>query len=177
VLSDSELVDRVRSGDVQSFSALCRRYERSVVAIALAELRDIHAAEDVAQATLLLAFQRLSTLTDSSKFGPWLIQIARRQVVDSARRRQLSATAAGPESLQLASCDAAATDWIDKEHVLRLIDDLPDHERVLVGLRFFDGHSLAEIAEIVARPIGTVTKQLSRAMARLRSSFDKDNWR
>lgn len=52
-----------------------------------------------------------------------------------------------------------------------------DRERVLVGLRYFDGYNTAEIAQITARPIGTVTKQLSRATRRLRSWWDKENLR
>jgi RNA polymerase sigma-70 factor, ECF subfamily len=177
VLSDSELVDRVRRGDVESFGGLSRRYERSLLALAWAELRDIHDAEDVAQATLLTAFRRLATLTDSSKFGPWLLRIARRQVVESVRKRQMAVAVRGHRASELAAFDAPSSDWIDKEQVLKLIGRLPDRERVLIGLRFFDGHSIAEIAEITARPVGTITKQLSRAMARLRSSFDKENRR
>ena len=175
MLSDSELVDRVRGGDVESFGTLCRRYERSVLAIAVSELHDIHAAEDVAQATLLLAFQRLATLNDSSKFGPWLMQIGRRQVIETARKRQISVAAGCRRSLEPAACDQTTSDWIDKELLLKHINRLPDHERVLIGLRFFDGHSVAEIAEITARPLGTVTKQLSRAIARLRSTFERED--
>ena len=67
--------------------------------------------------------------------------------------------------------------WIENEHLLTLVGRLPDHERVLVGLRFFDGHSLAEVATITGRPLGTVTKQLSRAIARLRAWSEKENGR
>ena len=65
--------------------------------------------------------------------------------------------------------------WIDHDVLLRLVSRLPDRERVLVGLRYFDGHSMAEIAEIAGRPVGTVTKQLSRAIARLRAAWNKEN--
>jgi DNA-directed RNA polymerase specialized sigma24 family protein len=82
---DAELVARVRQGDVEAFGPLAQRYERTLLAAALAQMRDIHAAEDVVQGALLCAFQRLSTLRDMSKFGPWLMQIARRQMVDAVR--------------------------------------------------------------------------------------------
>jgi RNA polymerase sigma-70 factor (ECF subfamily) len=40
---------------------------------------------------------------------------------------------------------------------------------VVVVLRYIDGHSVAEIAELTGKPLGTVTKQLSRAIHRLRT--------
>jgi RNA polymerase sigma-70 factor (ECF subfamily) len=147
------------------------------VAVALAQLRDIHAAEDVVQTTLLAGFRRLSTLSDASKFGPWLLQIARRQVIESARQRRISVAVPAGEATELATNDAPGTDWVETEHLVNLIERLPDHERVLIGLRFFDGHSLAEIAEITARPLGTVSKQLSRATARLRAWLEKEEKR
>jgi RNA polymerase sigma-70 factor (ECF subfamily) len=52
--------------------------------------------------------------------------------------------------------------------LLRLVCRLPQHERVVVALRHFDGHSVHEIADMTRRPVGTVTKQLSRAHQRLR---------
>jgi RNA polymerase sigma-70 factor (ECF subfamily) len=174
VLSDSELVDRARGGDVESFGALIGRYERNVLAVALTELRDIHAAEDAAQDALLLAFQRLATLNDGSRFGAWLIQIARRQAVESGRKRRLLVVP-GDELSERDATDAPPQDRVDREHLLTLVGGLPDHERVLIGLRFFDGHDLAAIAEITGRPIGTVTKQLSRAMARLRALLEKED--
>jgi RNA polymerase sigma-70 factor (ECF subfamily) len=171
VLSDSELVERVRRGDLESYGTLCRRYERSVLAVALARLRDIHSAEDMVQATLFIGFQRLPTLTDASKFGAWLLQIARRQVIESARRKRSSV----PIPIDLAEfARGEDPDWVTAEHLVSVIERLPDHERVLIGLRFFDGHSLAEIAEMTARPSGTVSKQLSRAIARLRAWLEKE---
>jgi RNA polymerase sigma-70 factor, ECF subfamily len=54
---------------------------------------------------------------------------------------------------------------------------LPEREAMLIGLRYFDGHSMAEIATISEQPVGTVTKQLSRAIARLRSWYGEENLR
>ena len=129
------------------------------------------------QATLLLAFRRLATLRDADKFGPWLMQIARRQVVEAVRAHRI------PVSLPPGDCDHNAVHdrnlqtWMEHEYLLSLVARLPDHERVLIGHRYFDGHSMAEIAAITGRPLGTVTKQLSRAVARLRSWWDGEDVR
>jgi RNA polymerase sigma-70 factor (ECF subfamily) len=148
-----------------------------VLSVALAELHDVHAAEDVAQDTLLRAFRRLAGLRDGARFGPWLMQIARRQVVEAVRARRLPAVVAADHTSGDEVAVTTTPMWIENEHLLTLVGRLPDHERVLVGLRFFDGHSLAEVATITGRPLGTVTKQLSRAIARLRAWSEKENGR
>jgi RNA polymerase sigma-70 factor (ECF subfamily) len=48
---------------------------------------------------------------------------------------------------------------------------LPDHERDVVTLHHLDGHSVQAVADLTGRPLGTVTKQLSRAYERLRETF------
>lgn len=176
MVPDAQLVDRVRLGDAEAFGQLAERYERSLLAIALAKVRNFHEAEDIVQSTLLVAFRRLGALHDGAKFGPWLMQIARSQGVESIRARRI------PVSVPLSGTghhgvDAHAQIWIENEHLLSLVARLPEHEGVLIGLRYFDGHSMAEIAEISGRPLGTVTKQLSRAVARLRSWYEKENRR
>lgn len=173
MLSDLQLVARVRLGDAEAFGLLAERYERSLLALALAKLRDFHTAEDVVQATLLRAFRRLETLRDDSKFAPWLFQIAQNQVAEMARGRQVPATLGPESSLPIAASNVSADASLMNEELLALVMQLPDHERLLVGLRYFDGQSMAEIAAISARPIGTVTKQLSRAVARLRTWLDQ----
>ena len=175
--SDAQLVERVRLGDVEAFGQLAERYERSLLAIAIAKLHNIHSAEDVVQATLLLAFRQLGTLRDEGKFGPWLIKIAHSQVVEAVRTRQIPMRVLLDDSKHEMADNTNDQSWIENEHLLTLLARLPEHERVLIGHRYFDGHSVAEIAAISARPIGTVTKQLSRAIARLRAWHDKENLR
>jgi RNA polymerase sigma-70 factor (ECF subfamily) len=171
--SDAQLVDRVRGGDIEAFRGLVERYERTVLAVVLAELRDLQAAEDVTQTSLLLAYRRLDTLREAKKFAPWLLQIARHQAIELLRKRQVPVAATGDAADR--PCDLKNPGLADDcEDLLRLVERLPEHERLLVGLRYFDGHSVADIAEITGRPLGTVTKQLSRAHARLRAWLIED---
>ncbi|MBC7818209.1 MAG: sigma-70 family RNA polymerase sigma factor [Planctomycetaceae bacterium] len=166
--SDAELVQDVCRGDREAFGTLISRYERSILALAFGELHDLHAAEDVAQAALLLAFEKLMTLKDASRFGPWLMQIARTQVIEFVRRRR--ELVGVPSDSSAAQIDSEPDpDWIEHEHVLSLVTRLSENEQVLVGLRYFDGLSMEEISIATGSPIGSVTKQLSRAISRLRA--------
>lgn len=176
MITDAELVAQVRGGNVDAFGELCVRYERTLLALALVGLRDFHGAEDVVQATLLRAFKQLPSLREDAKFGAWLVQIAHSQVVDAIRSRPSLVTI--PLVIDPPSTEELATGQRhDFEQLLTWIAGLPDHERVLIGLRYFDGHSVAQLSQITGRPIGTVTKQLSRAIARLRTSAEKENAR
>lgn len=58
------------------------------------------------------------------------------------------------------------------EQVLKAVLALPRQEQRVVMLRYFKGHTVRDIATILDRPVGTVTKQLSRARARLRKQLE-----
>jgi RNA polymerase sigma-70 factor (ECF subfamily) len=150
------------------------RHERSVLATALASLREFHAAEDIVQSTFLTAFQQLDSLRDGNRFGAWVMQIARRQLVDVARTRRITVPLDEMNFSEALLADQTS-DPDGRNYYLALVERLPEHEGLLIGLRHFDGHSVAEIAEMTGRPIGTVTKQLSRAHARLRDWLKEED--
>ena len=81
MLSDSTLVESVKRGQSSAFSQLVSRYQHVAMAIALRTVKDRHLAEDVVQESFLLAYQHLKSLTNGSKFGPWLMRITRRQAI------------------------------------------------------------------------------------------------
>jgi RNA polymerase sigma-70 factor (ECF subfamily) len=65
--------------------------------------------------------------------------------------------------------NAPSSDWRARyEDVIEQLGRLPEHERIAVVLRYVDGNSIQEIADATGRPTGTIKKQLSRALARLR---------
>jgi RNA polymerase sigma-70 factor (ECF subfamily) len=172
--ADAEIVRAVLCGDREAFAALVARHERAVWATAWRVLRDDHAAADAGQEAFLQAFRRLGDLRQPEHFGIWLLRIARRESIRLARRR-----AREPSR----SLDEAGTDVplgpdrdngpvtrlsADAEDLLAAVAGLPEHERLVVVLHYLDGRSVAEVAEVLGRPAGTVTKQLSRAIARLK---------
>ena len=63
----------------------------------------------------------------------------------------------------------------DAAQVLAELARLPDHEQQVLLLRYFDDLPVADIAAFLRRPIGTVTKQLSRALTRLRDRLKEES--
>ena len=171
--TDLELVERVRAGETQAFAQLIERYERSVLAAVQAELRDPETAQDVTKTSMLLAYRHLARLPDGSQFGPWLLRIARRKSIEVVRSMPVP-VGAGDGLGELDDFYASDPEWIEHEHVLGLVARLPEEERRLVGLRYFDNHSLAEIAIVVGDPVDLVARQISRAMTRLQYWWSRE---
>ena len=172
VRSNAELVGAVLEGDRASFAELVRRYQRMVLATAWQALGDHHAAEDAAQEAFVAAYRKLGSLRDPARFGPWMLRIVRRTALRIAQRRRVKTEPLESAGEPPGPADADPLEE-DLRRLLEAVTRLPDHERVVVMLRYMDGHSVAAIAEMTGRPLGTVTKQLSRAVARLKEALQE----
>ena len=164
--SDSKLVKAVLNGNRDAYSCLFERHERSVQAVALAVLGDYHAVQDAVQESFVTAYRKLGGLRKGSSFGPWIRQIARREAIRIGRSMLQGKDA----NKSVMDANATSNDGRIDESNRRLLDAvmrLPKHERVVIMLRYFDGHSVKIISEMTGRQVGTVTMQLSRAHARL----------
>jgi RNA polymerase sigma factor (sigma-70 family) len=164
--SDSNLVKAVLQGNRQAYGCLFERHEGSVQAVALAILGDYHAAQDVVQETFVTAYSKLGGLRKGSSFGPWIRKIAKRQAINTSR----SISKTNNAKQQIVETSSVSNDGrIDESNrmLLEAVMHLPKHERVVIMLRYFDGHSTKMISEMTGRPIGTITMQLSRAYERL----------
>jgi RNA polymerase sigma-70 factor (ECF subfamily) len=169
VQSDADIVNAILNGDKELFAVLVKRYERPVRAIAMNVLGDYHSTADVSQDAFVKAYRELPGLRKPGAFGPWLAKITHRCALDLVRRR--------PKETLLETEAAAAIDspngQLDevKSTLLAAVVKLPRAEKQVVMLRYFSGHSVKDVAQIVGRGIGTVTKQLSRAHKRLQKTL------
>ena len=164
--STEELIGEVKSGHSMAFTELVRRYERAAWVAAWKVLREYHSTNDATQNSFVEAFCKLSQLRSPSQFGVWLMRIAHREALRMARRpfRVMPLNAASE-----VTAPTAIDSSIEHDELITAVGNLPEHERLVVVLRYFNGHSIEEIAQLTGRPVGTVTKQLSRAIARLKS--------
>ncbi|NQT03534.1 MAG: sigma-70 family RNA polymerase sigma factor [Planctomycetes bacterium] len=169
--TDAELVNAVLNGEKHVFAELVRRYERPVRGIALDVLGNYHSATDVSQDAFVRAYERLAGLRRPESFGPWLMKITRRCALDSVRRR--------PKEIRLETKISAVIENPngqldeDKQRLLAAVVKLPKAEKQAVMLRYFGDNSVNDVAEILGRSTGTVTKQLSRARTHLRKILER----
>jgi RNA polymerase sigma-70 factor, ECF subfamily len=167
--TNAELIRAVLSGHQAAFKELVQRYERAVWATAWKILGDYHMAQDATQEAFVHAYLKLGQLRSPDHLGVWLLKIAHREATRSARRQ------ARFQSLDTAENNTASEGegLADSEagELLQAVGRLPEHERLVVALRYLEGLPVSEIVRLTGRPVGTVTKQLSRGVERLRLAF------
>jgi RNA polymerase sigma-70 factor, ECF subfamily len=167
---DSELVREIAAGDHDALEALYQRHGQAVLAQLVLAIGDRTLSEEILQDTMLAVWKGAGRFRGESTVRSWLIAIARRKARDRLRRHRLrsvdetclaeSPTAEpGPEQLALGRAEAAA--------VAALVGGLSAPHREVLGLVFGAGLTLAEAAEVLEVPVGTVKSRLNAARAAL----------
>ena len=168
-MEEEALVRAARRGDREAFGRLVGRYSRAVVARQLGWTRDLAAAEDLAQETFLRAWQGLGRLEDVRAFGSWLLSIGGFVGQEWLRRRKTEQKAR--ESL--APPPPPRREVGPDLPLAEAVGELAPELQQLLALRHDAGMSCEEIARELGRPLGTVTKTLSRAYEQLRTRLAK----
>ncbi len=177
-------------GSESAFEELLTKTERTVYNMALrATGGDEHDAADLSQEIYIKLWRSLPSFRGDSSFGTWLFRIVQNASADRARKLAKERTV----SLTLESDDGEEgreeTDVVDlsptpeertlenerKEDVLRALNTLSDKHREIVVLRYMDGYSVNEIADILSLDEGTVKSRLFRAREKLKIILEKWN--
>ena len=166
VVSDRDLAIRFPAADDAVLRDVYERFGGAVYTVALSILGDPGRAADVVQSTFVNAWQAAGRFNPDQELAPWLYTIARRQAIDAYRRerRAHAVDAADLDDAQAAvSLEATWEAW----QVRVALEQLPEDERQVVRLSWFDGLAHTEIADKLGVPVGTVKSRSYRAHRRL----------
>lgn len=183
-LTDSDLVDRTRAGDMRAFEALMRRYNRTLYRTARAILRDDAEAEDAVQEAYIRAYAALGGFRGESKLSTWLVRIAANEALMRRRKNARSAVVVPMDGAAEERWEEAMSEEAGPERnalggeMRRLleerIDALPDDYRAVFMLRAVEELSVEEAATALGIPEATVRTRHFRARALLRESLARD---
>ena len=186
VLSDKMLLNRYLTGDRSAISQLIGRHSNRVRDYIRMMVKDHDLADDILQDTLIKVVRVIDEgrYADSGKFLSWVLRIAHNQVIDHFRSqrnaRTVSEAEAGYDVLgTLRFADATVEDRMVAEQieadVRRLIDHLPEEQREVVMLRYYDGLSFQEIADQTEVSINTALGRMRYALINLRKMIKEHN--
>ncbi|WP_018684831.1 sigma-70 family RNA polymerase sigma factor [Actinokineospora enzanensis] len=167
-----ELVRAAQAGDTVAFGRLYDRYVEIVYRYVLFRVGDRELAEDVTSETFLRALRRITSVTYQGRdVGAWFVTIARNLVLDHVKSSRFRLEVTTPEIRDSERVEAGPEQQVmskvTREALLGCVDQLGDDQRECIVLRFLQGLSVAETAEIMKRNEGAVKALQHRAVRRL----------
>jgi len=181
----ARLVRRAQDGDREAFGLLVEQFQRTVHAICLRRLGNPSEAIEMTQEVFLHVMRRIDQLREPERFAGWLRQVAVRMAINRATRRTAPASV---ETGVLEDASGRHNDPLDelirRERARRLwegLDRLKALDRETLVAFYIHGQSLAEMAERLDAPLGTIKRRLHTARKRLKAELeavavDSDEW-
>ncbi len=172
-LSDEELMAAYVAGDASAFRVLFDRYAVVLYRMVRRRLGSDEDARDIVQQTLLQMHRARHDFRRDSRLRPWLFTIAMNLVREhyrrQGRRREQSLEANAPEVAR--QREAPATPAVDGERLQRVraaLASLPEQQREVIELHWFEDSPYEEIARIVGASVAAVRVRAHRGYERLR---------
>jgi RNA polymerase sigma-70 factor, ECF subfamily len=179
-VTDEQLAQQLQQGKSEALSILVERHYDSLLGYLYRMLGGNRAlAEDLNQETFLRVLRSIDRYTYPRPFKPWLYTIATnlaRNHYDRAETRRTSADLDLLDGIDSGTprIEEVLTFERDVEQTISMLGSLPDHQREVIILRYYQECSLAEIGEVLNLPVGTVKSRLSIGLSRLRAMMQEE---
>ncbi len=182
-VEDHQLIRRTALGDKESLEELYARYSTQVYSLARYMLRHEALAEEATQEVFLNIWLKAATYnSDRGEPRAWVMSVAHHKIVDIIRARRRSVATSEPQDydmLALIPSGQRATDEeavlnVDRVRVRAALDRLPQAQREVIELAYYQGYSQSEIAEKLVQPLGTVKTRVRLAMQKLRLDLEEN---
>jgi len=176
-----EIIVAAASGDEVAWRSIVEAYSFRVFALIRSKCANEELAEEITQSAFCTVAQKLSTYTETGKFEAWLFRIAMNRLRDEMRRRKRHAVPMENEMIGVLS--GGISDQHDDEETAAQIKSLraavrqlSSSDQDIIYMRHSAGMSYKQIAEVLGEPLGTVLARQHRALKKLRSCMDSDDY-
>jgi RNA polymerase sigma factor (sigma-70 family) len=172
-VADELLVVRYQLGEPDAFDALIERWHRPLwLYIRRMTGRDDE-AQDLLQDVWLRVIRGIPRLRDGPRFRGWLFGIARRALMDRLRRQYAALQTDDVDVSEVAAEEEPTGSEADLATLEAALDVLPTVERDVLTLFYLRDLTLAELAQALGVPVGTVKSRLFRARKMLRAAIQE----
>ena len=164
--TERELVEACQRGETDAFRALFEAYKDRVYSVALRFSGQPAAAMDIAQDTFVKLFECIHQFQWNASFDTWVYRIVANRCLDRRRSERKWLPLAADFLARRRAPDDCLRDLLDREfkqHLQTSVDELVPDLRIVIVLRYTEGLSYDEIAEVLRCSPGTVASRLHRA--------------
>lgn len=182
-MDDDQLMVRLQSGDSGAFDELVERYQGQLIGFFFRNTRDVQFSEDLTQETLLRVYNQAWDYLPVGKFRAWMYRMARNLLIDNVRRQShdalikaVKASSTDDDALarlvgEVVPPDVHADTREMVEIVDRLLERIPDDQRLTFVLHHYAGLSLPEVADVMDCSLPTCKSRLRLAREKLQEKL------
>jgi RNA polymerase sigma-70 factor (ECF subfamily) len=184
-LSDNELIDEVKNGNIDAFQTLVFRHDKNVLSIAARYAHNAEDAKDIYQEVFIRVHKGINKFKKQSEFKTWLYRIATNVCISFHRNRKKYIALNqeyemnGNQHLNIKDHKSDSDGSPHKQMMSAEISDrvsnavnlLSPQQKLVFILRHYEGYKLSEIATFMRCTEGTVKKQLFTAIRKLREDL------
>ena len=165
----ARLVKLARKGDQEAFTQLMLAHEQMLSRVAMSFLKDPEDAADAVQDTVLAVWQNLGQLKQTRFFKTWLVRILINKCyrVGALRNKHVHGQLeAAPECLE-------QPNWDQTLDIRATLSDMKEEDQLILGLFYYDGLSVGDIAKVLNVSQDCVKQRLYRGRKRFRTAYLK----
>jgi RNA polymerase sigma-70 factor (ECF subfamily) len=173
-MDDITLVSACTKGDSRAQRALFDKFAPKMLSICKRYIPNGDESEDVLQDAFVKIFQKIGDFKQEGSLEGWMRRIVVNTALDAIRKNKKWLGVAQVETVEnQVSFDDSAFDNMDVNHLLQMINDMPDGYRVVFNMFAIEGYSHKEIADTLGVSENTSKSQYSRARAFLRTQIEQ----
>ena len=185
-MTDETLVTMYAQGNNSAFDVLLNRYKSSIHSYIYFIVRNKDLAEDIFQETFdkVIITIKQGRYTDNGKFKAWITRIAHNLIIDYFRQERSENTISNDDvEVDLFNnsklCDSTIEDAMIRGQVLsdvkKLVKHLPDNQREVLEMRYYQDLSFKEIADLTGVSINTALGRMRYAILNMRKMAEEHN--
>lgn len=172
-LSDLEIINEVKRGNIEYFSEIVKKYNQRMYRIAVSYGMDDDDCEDVIQLSYIAAYEKLNQFRGEAQFSTWLTRILINECLMVKRNQKKSQAVTERENVTISSGDHLnpESEYMDKERKEILeaaINKMPEKYKRVYILKEIEGMSIDQISELLTISAVNVKVRLHRARLLLR---------
>jgi len=174
-ISEDVLVNGLREGDPKIFRKLYKMYASNLMGIIMHIVKSRETAEDLLQESFIKISKNIHRYDRTkSRLFTWMLNIARNTAIDYLRKLTTKNGMLTNEieevAPQIERCHFYCFN-ADTIGLKRMLDSLPEKQKMLVEMTYFLGYTHVETAEKTGIPIGSIKTSIRAAISFLRKSF------
>ncbi len=173
-MEDAELIRQVLAGRHEQYALLVQRYQEPLIGFLRRFFGNEEEVFDCAQEAFLAAYRNLWRYSFEHSFRAWLYSIARNRAIDMLRKRKHEVPLEYEPEVE--SSNSPEEEWIKKEKtffIREVLEELPEHYRNALYLRYMQELSYEEIAQVLNVPVSSVKTYLHRGKEKLRQHMER----